>query len=846
MDSSITTAKSFSFTILVVRDDPNLDRYFLEFGERFGFEFSFCSSISDSFIKLESSDLRGIFWFRPVDDVLDNQTLDELRSIVERTSLPILVTVSKEELSELDPFVVAETGIFFLVRPFEPIELVSFLSGICRFYKPTFKSILETKESKSSSLLQPCSDPVLKAIVKRAERELRWASTIIRATLEESNYLALSESDRQLFFRHIQFKSDYCVDTFSDLAEAVEHGAGGRPAILRITNLERIIFESVGSIAEIAQQQGIHFAVRFDRPVPKRIVSDGAKLHQALRAILCNALSGTVYGRVELRVDYDQNQQILVLRTCDTGSGAIFRKSNKSFSVIPEKSDHIEEVLLHDGIIRTGLSVISGVARSLGGEFLIETIPDIGTTARLAIPAKKIPGSGEIQFVNPEIPPIFDKNPLLDEVYRCLSGNVLIGIKDRVHERIFRSYLAHTKLDITSAHTGDEVRQALYQKQFDLLFIDIELSFEGGKIFIQQLRQMGVLTPIIALISSPSQVELERCIEFGCDAFLTLPILLKPLSRVLALNTVGGVLRSYSVESQSEVPTTTLDLTLKESIGDVEEATKIKEYNTFQSQIFAAPGNDDKQPEQKHLNDNNFFGSLAHQCKLLKLYAESHSDYKATGALARELANLASINKEVELEEHFFALEAACLQGITKRINAALSKVDLAVQTLIREPLQKEGKHGVYSKHQHHLENSKSPSNVSNIKEPTNKNKLFSDSDTLILSDIEDILVSTIIEESPELVPLIIEFLDSLDVYLERLKAAIRLNDWPRLQAIAHECAGVASMYGYNDLARLAEKIQDEINRKDVSRIGLSILDVDLCIKAMKRGKEKLILVSDK
>ena len=99
-----------------------------------------------------------------------------------------------------------------------------------------------------------------------------------------------------------------------------------------------------------------------------------------------------------------------------------------------------------------------------------------------------------------------------------------------------------------------------------------------------------------------------------------------------------------------------------------------------------------------------------------------------------------------------------------------------------------------------------------------------------------DPISSELSGSSPELVPLIVEFLGSLDGYLDRITSAANELAWVKLKTVAHELAGVSSMYGYPLCARTAKSLQAAAEASSQGDLDPLISQLRTVTKGMKKG----------
>jgi CheY-like chemotaxis protein len=97
---------------------------------------------------------------------------------------------------------------------------------------------------------------------------------------------------------------------------------------------------------------------------------------------------------------------------------------------------------------------------------------------------------------------------------------------------------------VVSYAEGEIAAEELLHEQFDLILMDVELAGEmGGLQVVRNLRQAGVMTPIIAVTAYAMLGDRERCLEAGCNGYLPKPL---PIAELLVL------LAKYDAETKAK------------------------------------------------------------------------------------------------------------------------------------------------------------------------------------------------------------------------------------------------------------------------------------------------------
>lgn len=82
---------------------------------------------------------------------------------------------------------------------------------------------------------------------------------------------------------------------------------------------------------------------------------------------------------------------------------------------------------------------------------------------------------------------------------------------------------------VTPSYDGEDAEVTLFEHQFDLLLLDVNVPNIDGFTLLRKIREQGILTPAIFLTSLNAIEDLEHGYESGCDDYLRKPFALKEL-----------------------------------------------------------------------------------------------------------------------------------------------------------------------------------------------------------------------------------------------------------------------------------------------------------------------------
>ncbi len=101
-----------------------------------------------------------------------------------------------------------------------------------------------------------------------------------------------------------------------------------------------------------------------------------------------------------------------------------------------------------------------------------------------------------------------------------------------------------------TVENGLEAIKALAESDYDLVFMDMQMPVLDGFSATERIRQCGLKTPIVALTGNAMKGDREKCIEAGCDDFLSKPVDLDALLRCSA-NFLGQAEALQSEQQES-------------------------------------------------------------------------------------------------------------------------------------------------------------------------------------------------------------------------------------------------------------------------------------------------------
>jgi PAS domain S-box-containing protein len=272
-----------------------------------------------------------------------------------------------------------------------------------------------------------------------------------------------------------------------------------------------------------ALSRGIALEVTVEDDVPRHLEGDPSRFGQILANLVSNAVKFTHEGRVRVRVRTQPDADAVTLRVevTDTGIGLDAGQRTRIFQPFRQADRSTNRTFGGTGL---GLAIAHQLAEALGGEIGVHSTPGVGSTfwftSRFLLSAD--------QSRPVPVPAPTRGRP---------GGHVLVVEDNEVNQLVAVGMLE--VLGYTSEVAGDGAAAAARVPggRFDAVLMDLQmprLDGFGATRLIRQAEADGVRVPIIALTASATAGEEQRCLDAGMTGFLTKPVRLDDLERVLA------------------------------------------------------------------------------------------------------------------------------------------------------------------------------------------------------------------------------------------------------------------------------------------------------------------------
>jgi CheY-like chemotaxis protein len=207
-----------------------------------------------------------------------------------------------------------------------------------------------------------------------------------------------------------------------------------------------------------------------------------------------------------------------------------------------------------------GLSISTGLVELMDGKIWVESEPGQGSKFYFTI-SLELPTEQACQTTPKR------------------NMNVLVAEDNSVNQRLAARLLEREGHSVTIAGSGQEAVDLFEQRPFDLILMDVQMPGLDGLQATARIREKerstGGHVPIAAMTAQAAESDRLRCLESGMDAYVTKPVHVPALLKIIESVGAGGSFMSTELAGERDPVSVQLQqldeaLALSRVGGDVE------------------------------------------------------------------------------------------------------------------------------------------------------------------------------------------------------------------------------------------------------------------------------------
>ncbi|MEZ5114664.1 MAG: ATP-binding protein [Candidatus Nanopelagicales bacterium] len=288
-----------------------------------------------------------------------------------------------------------------------------------------------------------------------------------------------------------------------------------------------LVEECASLVAAGARAKHLDVVTKVRGGTPASVVGDREKLRAVVLNLAGNAVKFTEEGGVELSVGPAEDGQVSIT-VRDTGIG-----------IDPDRVPHLFEPFVQADASTTrqyggtglGLAISRQLVEVVGGTLAVRSVPGEGSTFTVTVP---YPAAAE---------PMPRPESTAEATPPSLHGLRVLLVEDNlVNAVVVSKMLEKAGVEVVRAGDGREALERIAADSPDLVLMDCHMPTMDGFDATRALRARESgdehLT-VIALTAGALDEDRQRCFDAGMDDFMTKPVTLDALTRMLARHAIS-------------------------------------------------------------------------------------------------------------------------------------------------------------------------------------------------------------------------------------------------------------------------------------------------------------------
>ena len=469
------------------------------------------------------------------------QRLEASKRISELESL-YLMESSKREMVEADIYSKASSTKYYAIVSLLIVLVIAVLVVLTLFMQKQraerklvqnqeqLKSLIHERAEEIQHHIQERksaeeSDKLKSAFLANMSHELR---TPMNAIIAFSNFLRdpdVTTKQKSEYLDHIGNAGDTLLCLIDDIIDIAKIESQQLKLFIQPTNINLLLIEIYKVYTELRiknkEKKNVAFNLNIDNSYNYIINTDSKRLKQVLSNLLDNAFKYTDSGRIE--IGFSATDSSVLFHVSDTGVGIPKDKHEVIFDRFSQLR-YANDTRTTSGT-GLGLAISKNLIKLLGGDMHVDSAVGMGSKFLIRLPVDSIK-----RQVNSTVGLKKKKAPIpIQSQYDWNELTILVAEDEDLNYKVLDTCLKKTKAHIIRARDGVSAVDICKTQKVDLVLMDIQMPGMNGYEATKEIKRLNNRTPVIAQTSFAMVGEKEKCLQAGCDDFITKPLDIKML-----------------------------------------------------------------------------------------------------------------------------------------------------------------------------------------------------------------------------------------------------------------------------------------------------------------------------
>ncbi|MFN8208545.1 MAG: response regulator [Bacteroidales bacterium] len=364
------------------------------------------------------------------------------------------------------------------------------------------------------------ADRMKTVFLTNLSHELRTPMNTIIGFSELINIGNIPPEKRKEYSRIIRFKGQELLTLIDDIIEVSRFEAGHIRFVSNPCELNHLLGEVYQLALErrkAAQKDGL--GINLNLPAAEtNLLTDPGRVQQVFLNLIDNSLKFTERGGIEIGYEVKDSRTIQCF-VKDSGIGLKKEELKNLFN----RFKKIEETSFRKNTgSGLGLTISKYIVQLLGGKIWVDSIFGEGSTFYFTIPN------------NPPAPPDNQQEILKEKEsqaeYNWKNKVILLVEDDEINVQFIEAILSPYQVQVIHAANGLQgVELCRSIPHIDLVLMDVKMPEMNGHEACREIKKLRPSLPIIAQTAFALQEDRQKCMEAGCDDYVSKPIAINEL-----------------------------------------------------------------------------------------------------------------------------------------------------------------------------------------------------------------------------------------------------------------------------------------------------------------------------
>ena len=297
-------------------------------------------------------------------------------------------------------------------------------------------------------------------------------------------------------------------------------------------DLQASVTEAVRMLEPQVSAKGLELQMQWQAGPARDVLGDGQRLRQILVNLLSNAVKFTDRGQVCLRVSRQGVGH--VFEVSDTGIGMTAEQMSRLFQPFEQGDSSTTRRFGGTGL---GLVISRHLAREMGGDIEVDSVPGRGSVFRLRLALPDAEAAGPVPMA-----PARANGPRLRGLTVLAAEDIEVNrylLKHLLEEEGANVELVADGLRAVEAVQAVQAAQAALDRStsvrppYDIVLMDLQMPVMDGYEATARLHAIAPGLPVIGLTAHALPEERARCLAAGMVAHVSKPLDLDALVRTV-------------------------------------------------------------------------------------------------------------------------------------------------------------------------------------------------------------------------------------------------------------------------------------------------------------------------